>query len=879
MYSKSSKGNKDNPCSQSLHHRRFVWTAACLIFLLSALPPAFAADIDAARAQFRTGRYAECLKSAQKAINDGAYSAQWRILKIKSLTALGQYEQAAEDMDVILFNYPVSIPLLELAYQAYLYGGHASRAGEMLRRVVRIGTSRDIRYLSPPDFVALGKSLLRLDYDAKLILDEFFNRAIRNDPNCLEAYLAIGELALAKQDYELAAEHYRKALERFGTDPDAHYGLAKAFYPNDRLSMINSLDAALHVNPRHAPSLILMAEHQIDCEDYTGAAELLDQVIAVNAWLPEAWAYRVVLAHLANDTEAGKNHRAKALKYWKANPEVDYFIGRKLSQKYRFAEGAAYQRRALKLNPEYLPAKIQLAQDLLRLGAENEGWALADEVHSRDAYNILAYNLANLRDHLSKFETLRAGGFILRMDKLEASVYGDKVAELLEQAKSELCQKYDLNLDHPVTVELFPNQQDFAVRTFGLPGGDGFLGVCFGDVITANSPKRERLTNWQALLWHEFCHVVTLNLTQNKMPRWISEGISVYEETQRNPTWGQKMTPEYRRMILDGELTPIGQLSGAFLNPPSAMHLQFAYYESSLVIEFLVDEYGIESLKAVLADLAKGEQINTAISRHAAPLKKLEKEFEAFARKRALDLAPQADWEQVETDRLDPTNSEALADWLAEHPNNFRALTLYVKALLAQRQWEQAKEPLRKLIALYPQYTGDDNAYQFLAEVHRQLGEIEEERQVLDKLATISPEAAQAYGRLMEIAEEKEDWQSLVVYGQKYMAVYPMLPKLYWQLGRAKEALGRDDEAVESYRRLLLLNPSDPVDIHYRLGRLLQHKNPIEAKRHVLTALAEAPRFRQAHRLLLEIVNHTRESSGPALNGQSDRSANQEDTQ
>lgn len=861
MDGKSSRCSKDLLCRGNLRRRKLVWTAAFIIITTISIQTTFASDIDDAKEQFRTGRYAECLQSAQKAINNGAYSAQWRILKIKSLMAIGLYGQAAEDMDVVLFNYPVSIPLLELAYTAYLNGGHANRAGEVLRRVIRIGTNRDIRYLSPPDFVALGKSLLRLNYDARLILDEFFTRAIRNDPNCLKAYLAAGELALSKQDYELASEQYRKALDRYGTDPDAHYGLAKSFYASDRISMIKSLDAALHVNPRHALSLILMAEHHIDCEDNKGAAELLDKVLAFNPWHPQAWAYKVVLAHLDNDFQAVKDHRAKALKYWTTNPQVDYLIGRKLSQKYRFSEGAEYQRRALKLDPEYLPAKIHLAQDLLRLGAENEGWALAGEVHSRDAYNILAYNLANLRDHLSEFETLREDGFILRMSKLEAAVYGDKVANLLQQAKTQLCQKYDLTLDHPVTVELFPNQQDFAVRTFGLPGGDDFLGVCFGDVITANSPKTERPTNWHALLWHEFCHVVTLNLTQNKMPRWLSEGISVYEELQRNPMWGQQMTPEYRQMILDGELTPIADLSGAFLNPPSPMHLQFAYYESALVVEFLVERYGLATLTAILGDLATGTEINKAIASRTIPMKRLEREFESFAKKRARDLAPQADWAQPENDPLDPTDHKALTGWLTEHPNHFEALTLYAKVLLADRQWEKAKETLEKLIALYPQYTGDDNAYQLLAQMYRHLGETQKEQQVLDKLATISTDAIDVYGRLLDIAAEKENWEDVVKYGRKYMVVYPLLTKLYWQLGRAREALGHDEEAIESYRRHLLLEPPDPVDIHYRLGRLLQHRDPAQAKRHVLMALAEAPRFRQAHRLLLKIVKDSRDST------------------
>ena len=50
-----------------------------------------------------------------------------------------------------------------------------------------------------------------------------------------------------------------------------------------------------------------------------------------------------------------------------------------------------------------------------------------------------------------------------------------------------------------------------------------------------------------------------------------------------NPAWGERMNLAYREMILHGELTPLGQLSSAFLAPKDSQHLQFAYYESSLV--------------------------------------------------------------------------------------------------------------------------------------------------------------------------------------------------------------------------------------------------------------------------------------------------------
>jgi len=828
--------------------------ALCLCAIAPVCKSTFAADIDASREQFKTGQYAECLKSTRRAIEDGAYAADWRILMIESLMETGQYDQAVRDMDAALGDYRWSIRLLKIGHNVYRRNGDPDRAAEMLTRIFRIGTGRDVRFVNADDLAALGESLLLLGGEPKLVLDEFYNRAVKSDPNCLEAYLAAGNLALAKQDYELAANKYREALKRFPTDADAHYGLARAFLNSDRGAMIQSLDAALHFNPRHTAALILLAEHQIDCEEYKAGAKLLDRVIAVNPWHEEAWSYRAVLAYLEGDPKTGDVNRTCALTYWLKNPQVDHLIGRKLSQKYRFAEGAAYQRRALEFDPEYLPAKIQLAQDLLRLGLEDEGWTLADQVHSKDAYNIEAYNLANLRDNMARFRTLETDGFIVRMDAHEADVYGDQVVDLLKQARTQLCKKYGITLENPVTVELFPDQQDFAVRTFGMPGGDGFLGVCFGNVITANSPKAGKPHNWKAMLWHEFCHVVTLNITDNKMPRWLSEGISVYEEFQRDPTWGQRMDPSYRRKILNNELTPIANLSAAFMSPPGSMDLQFAYYNSALAVEYIVKRYGHKAIRAILAELAAGAEINYAITKHTSSLANIEKEFEAFARKRAEQLAPDADWEQPQAGQLDPADPEALAAWLAEHPNNFQALTLQANRLIADQKWEEAKEPLQKLIRLYPRYAGEDNAYRLLAEVHRNLGDTEGERLVLSDLAVLSPDAVYAYDRLMEIGIEQKHWRQVVTNGARYMAVYPMLSTVHARLGLANEELGLDERAIESYRHLLFLEPTDPADVNYRLAKLLQDRDPATAKRHVLEALAEAPRYREAHRLLARLA-------------------------
>jgi len=51
------------------------------------------------------------------------------------------------------------------------------------------------------------------------------------------------------------------------------------------------------------------------------------------------------------------------------------------------------------------------------------------------------------------------------------------------------------------------------------------------------------------------------------------------------------------------------------------------------------------------------------------------------------------------------------------------------------------------------------------------------------------------------------------------------------------------------------MEPLDKADTHYRLASAQFHqKDSVSAKRNVLLALEAAPRFRDAHKLLLQII-------------------------
>jgi tetratricopeptide (TPR) repeat protein len=829
-----------------------AWAAPCLS----------AADLSETTQLYRTGKYPECIAASEKAIAENDFSENYRLLKIRSEMELGRYEAALKSFDEALARFPYSLQLRWLGRDVCQFNRQPERAAKLDVEITQMIQQAPWRYSDAVNQIVVGRFYLSQGIDPKKVLDSVYNVVKKRQPTYVETFLASGELALEKNDFALAAEAFQQAIKLDVGEPAAHFGLARAFAPSDSEKAEAAIKAALKWNPQHVSSLLLVAEEQIDAERYDEAEQTLTQVTKINPHQPRALAFRAVIAHLKNQAESEKFNRLAALRHWPTNPEVDHLIGKKLSQKYRFVEGEKYQRQALAMSENYLPAKMQLAQDLLRLGQEEEGWKLADEAFTADGYNVVAHNLVTLQESIAKFRTLEADGFTLRMDAREAEIYGQRVLALLQRARRELCQKYEVELKQPIIVELFPRQQDFAIRTFGLPGGAGFLGVCFGTVITANSPASQTAspTCWEATLYHEFCHVVTLNKTNNKMPRWLSEGISVYEEGQADKTWGQVMNPKYREMLLSDEFVPISKLSGAFLNPKSPLHLQFAYFESSLAVEFLIQKYGLDTLKRVLVDLGAGMPINESLARYSGSLESLDTDFAAYCRKQAAALAPDADWSVPELPRR--ATSATISSWLADHPNNYAGLARLARQLMNESKWEEAKQTISQMRELYPQDDSPSGALSLLAEVQRELNEVTAERQTLEDLATLSDDDVDLFARLIELATKTEDWSAVKKHATRWLAVNPLVAAPHRAAATAAEALHEDALAIESYQALLLLQPFDPAEIHLQLSTTLQRSgNLAVAKQHALLALEETPRFRAAHERLLAIVRQMEQNA------------------
>jgi tetratricopeptide (TPR) repeat protein len=825
-------------------------------------------DGDRAVRFFNEGKFDDAIALAKIVDEDlGQFSREekWHLLILQSLMAQGKYSDAAAFVDKSLEKFENSIRIRLLGHETFNYNDDPDRAAEFLKEIAQLTSRSSWMYREPANFLTIGRFFLKRGADAKEVLDTFYYPIKRKLPREPEVYRAIGELALQKHDYGLAAENYAKVVELLPGDADGLCKLARAFLKSDSEKANELVQKVLALNSNNVEALLILADQQISSENYESAEKFLKQVRSVNPEHPLAWSYMAVLAHLKNQSNQEGQYRERALKHWPANPEVDHLIGRELSEKYRFKEGSKYQRRSLVYDDGFLPAKTQLAHDLLRLGQELEGWQLADEVFDADEYSVVAHNLVTLRDNMSKFRTLQREGFVVRMAEEEAEIYGERVLDLLIRARDQLCSKYDVELELPIFIEIFPRQQDFAIRTFGLPGGAGFLGVCFGRVITMNSPAAQgaNLTSWESVLWHEFCHVVTLQKTKNKMPRWLSEGISVYEEGLADPAWGDGMTIKYREMVLGEELTPVSQLSGAFLRPSSSAHLQFAYYESSLVVEFLIDKYGLPAMLKVLNELANGTPINDALRRHAAPVEFLDKSFATFARTRANEFAKGANWDEL--DDKPEGSVEYWQAWNKEHPDNLLGLMALGGALATSNNWEAAIKPLKRVIQLDSTIKPP---YPLLAKCYQETGDTDAAIELLESYSKMEASDVDLFVTLLETTSAKGDWAKTKKYAQKLAGVNPLLTAPHQYLATASEETSDDEGLIQALTVLSKLDPLDAADVHFRLASALYRQKQLKAaKREVIKALEQAPRYRDAHALLLKIVDEMvtlREPASPA---------------
>jgi tetratricopeptide (TPR) repeat protein len=184
-----------------------------------------------------------------------------------------------------------------------------------------------------------------------------------------------------------------------------------------------------------------------------------------------------------------------------------------------------------------------------------------------------------------------------------------------------------------------------------------------------------------------------------------------------------------------------------------------------------------------------------------------------------------------------------------------------------EKKWAEAEPVLESLAASYHAEKGAENPLWLLAVTQRHLEETNSELATLGKFARQESDFEDLDARMIELYEAQTNWPEVAKYAGHLLAINPLISLPHRALAESGMATGNNAQAITAYRKLLYLDPPDPVDVHFQLARLLHARGRAEgeAERQVLEALEEAPRYRDAQRLLLEIKGETPQPrTGPA---------------
>ncbi len=154
----------------------------------------------------------------------------------------------------------------------------------------------------------------------------------------------------------------------------------------------------------------------------------------------------------------------------------------------RYEDGVAMYRKALELSPNLWSARSELGVNLMRRGHDDEARQQLTQCYQNGYRNDATVNSLRLLDTLKEFKTFTDATTILKLSPKESDLLYPYFHDVLTQAIAAYQTKYHMQLDGPVQVEVYPDHEDFAVRTLGMPGL-GALGVTFGQVVAMDSPS------------------------------------------------------------------------------------------------------------------------------------------------------------------------------------------------------------------------------------------------------------------------------------------------------------------------------------------------------------------------------------------------------
>ena len=636
-----------------------------------------------------------------------------------------------------------------------------------------------------------------------------------------------------------ADDLFKEALEKDPANAQAYLGLAQVSADGFDGKAAEYAGKAIELDPKLVEAHELMASIALENDDTKQAIQQADEAIALSSDALDAMAI-----HAAVELNADHSPDAWFSKISKINTGYGqgYAIAaHDMEMHYRYDDAIAYYRKAIEADPQLWSARSQLGIDLMRMGKEDEPRQLLQMSYDNGYRDAATVNSLRLLDSYKNFVTFTDAITIERFRKNEADLLHPYFDIELHKILATYEKKYNMKLPGPVQVEVYPDHEDFAVRTMGMPGL-GALGVTFGEVVAMDSPSGRKPGdfNWGATLWHEMSHVYILTTTNHRVPRWFTEGVAVHEEGQASPEWSNRATPEVLLAIRDKKLLPIAQLDRGFVFPTYPSQVIVSYFQGGSICDFISSRWGEGKLLAMAHNYGKQKTTPEVVQQE-------------------LGTTPE-DFDKQYLVWIDQRYGKTAASF-----DDWRKRLKSLATQAEQKQYDAVLTDGPAVLALYPEYVGDANVYEFLSIADIAKGDKQAALKILADYKKMGGENPGTLKQLASLQEELGQSKEAAATLDRINYIYPVDEELHHHLGTLWLAQNNYSGAIREYSAVLALNPLDKAGAQFNLAQAyLANGQRDKAEEAVLAALETAPGYRPAQKLLLQIEHpETKDTTKP----------------
>jgi tetratricopeptide (TPR) repeat protein len=496
----------------------------------------------------------------------------------------------------------------------------------------------------------------------------------------------------------------------------------------------------------------------------------------------------------------------------------------------RYEESVAFYRKAIAIDPRLDSARSQLGVNLMRLGRDEEAYQQLKTAWDDGFQDSATANSLRLMDSEKNFVTFRTDRTILKLNQKEADLLRPYFEAEMRRAIAVYESKYRWKLTQLVQVEVYPDHEDFAVRTLGMPGL-GALGVTFGNVIAMDSPsgRPPGTFHWASVMWHEMSHVFTLAMTSSHVPRWFTEGVAVQEETAASPEWGDRLGPDEIAAVKNHQLLPVTELDRGFVHPVSPPQVVVSYFEAGKICDYITEKWGWDTVLAMLRDFGASDDTATTI-------------------RKELKMEP------AEFDRQFIAALEGETKRTVENFDRWKDAVKRIEAASASRNYDDVIRLGNEARDLYPEYVEHHSIYESLAKAYLAKGEKAAAVGQLEAYVHAGgrdPDSIMLLAKELTAAGNRKEAAAVL---DRLNYIYPMRGEQHQELGELWLEQDNAKGAIREFQALLTAKPIDMAGAHYDLARAFNLNHQSEAARNeLIDAMEIAPGFRPAQKLLLQL--------------------------